>query len=94
MAWPLRAVLNHSTMKIAIKDHNNMDELIRNSGVPFVFARAARLTEGPAEAVRIWPDNGQGCGWNAAISRASLAAWMIKAAEVSEWDGRSPVLTK
>ncbi|PTB36779.1 uncharacterized protein TrAFT101_007350 [Trichoderma asperellum] len=94
MAWPLRFVLTHSTMKIAIKDHNNMDELIRQSGVPFVFARPARLTEGPTEAVRIWPDNGQGCGWNPAISRASLAEWMIRAAEANEWDGRSPVLTK
>lgn len=94
MSWPLRAVLSHSTMKYAIKDHNDMDELIRNSGVTFVFARPARLTEGPAEAVRVWPDNGQGCGWNPAVSRASLAEWLIKAAEASEWDGRSPVLTK
>ncbi|UKZ62480.1 uncharacterized protein TrAtP1_003727 [Trichoderma atroviride] len=94
MGWLFRAVLTHSTMKIAIKDHNNMDELIRKSGIPFVFARPARLTEGPAEAVRVWPDDGQGVGWNAAISRASLAEWMVKAAEASEWDGKSPVLTK
>ncbi|KAK1247062.1 hypothetical protein MKX08_000864 [Trichoderma sp. CBMAI-0020] len=94
MGWLFRAVLTHSTMKIAIKDHNNMDALIRKSGLPFVFARPARLTEGPAEAVRVWPDDGQGVGWNAAVSRASLAAWMVKAAEASEWDGKSPVLTK
>ncbi|PNP40398.1 hypothetical protein TGAMA5MH_07725 [Trichoderma gamsii] len=94
MSFLFRAVLEHSTMKIAIKDHNSMDELIRKSGLPFVFARPARLTEGPAEAVRVWPDDGQGVGWNAAISRASLAQWMVKAAEASEWDGKSPVLTK
>lgn len=81
-------------MKIAVKDHNRMDDLIRNSGLPFVFARPARLTEGPAEAVRVWPDDGRGVGWNAAISRDSLAEWMVKAAEASEWDGKSPVLTK
>ncbi|KAM0459243.1 hypothetical protein ACHAO4_002637 [Trichoderma viride] len=94
MSWLFRGVLTHSTMKIAIKDHNNMDELIRKSGLPFVFARPARLTEGPAEPVRVWPDNGQGVGWNVAISRASLAQWMVKAAEASEWDGKSPVLTR
>ncbi|KAM0513089.1 hypothetical protein ACHAPE_008126 [Trichoderma viride] len=94
MSFLFRAVLEHSTMKIAVRDHNNMDELIRKSGLPFVFARPARLTEGPAEAVRVWPDDGQGVGWNAAVSRASLAEWMVKAAEASEWDGKSPVLTK
>ncbi|KAM0251729.1 hypothetical protein ACHAQJ_008004 [Trichoderma viride] len=94
MLWPLRLVLNHSTMKIAIRDHNNMDKLIRDSGATFVFARPARLTEGPAEKARVWPDDGQGCGWNPAVSRASLAEWMVRAAETNEWDGRSPVLTK
>ncbi|KAL7918649.1 hypothetical protein ACQKWADRAFT_235348 [Trichoderma austrokoningii] len=94
LSWPFRAVLSHSTMKIAVKDHNNMDELIRSSGVPFVFARPARLTDGPAEAVKVWPDDGQGCSWNAVISRASLAEWLVTAAEASEWDGRCPVLTR
>ncbi|RFU79454.1 N domain-containingdehydrogenase [Trichoderma arundinaceum] len=93
MSWPFRAVLSHSTMKLTIRDHNNMDKLIRDSGVPFVLARPARLTDGPAKGVKIWPDNGQGCGWNAAISRASVGEWMIRAAETNEWDGKSPVLT-
>ncbi|EHK26608.1 uncharacterized protein TRIVIDRAFT_69527 [Trichoderma virens Gv29-8] len=93
LSWPFRAVMSHSTMKIAVKDHNNMDTLIRDSGVPFVFARPARLTEGPAAEVKVWPDDGQGCGWNVVISRESLAAWMVRAAESDEWDGKSPVLT-
>jgi hypothetical protein len=94
MSLPLRFVLTHSTMKIAIKDHNNMDKLIRDSGVTFVFARPARLTDGPAEKVRVWPDDGEGCGWNPSLSRASLVEWMVRAAETNEWDGKSPVLTK
>lgn len=93
IAWPVRAVLSHSTMKITLRDHNNMDKLVRNSGVPFVLARPARLTDGPAKEVRVWPDNGDGCAWNAAMSRASLGEWMVRAAETDEWDGTSPVLT-
>ncbi|KAL7787767.1 hypothetical protein V8C37DRAFT_418832 [Trichoderma ceciliae] len=93
MSWPIRLVLSHSTMKITIKDHNNMDKLIRGSGVPFVFARPTRLTDGPAKTVKVWPDNGDGCGWNAVISRASVAEWMVRAAETNEWDSKSPVLT-
>ncbi|KAL7914554.1 hypothetical protein GGI35DRAFT_149567 [Trichoderma velutinum] len=93
LSWAFRAVMDHSTMKYAIKDHDNMDSLIRDSGVPFVFARAARLTEGPAAKVKVWPDNGQGCGWNVTMSRESLGEWLIIAAESNEWDGKSPVLT-
>ncbi|TFB04040.1 hypothetical protein CCMA1212_003392 [Trichoderma ghanense] len=91
--WPVRAVMHHSTMKFAIKDHNEMDRLIRESGFTFVFARAARLIEGSAGEVRVWPDDGRGCGWNAVVSRESLGAWMVSAAESDEWDGRAPVLT-
>ncbi|PTB70034.1 NAD(P)-binding protein [Trichoderma citrinoviride] len=100
MIWPLRAVMSHSTMKLAIKDHNAMDRLIRESelGLTYVFARPARLTEGPPAGeeevkVKVWPDDGKGCGWNAAVSRQSLGAWMVSAAETDEWDGRAPVLT-
>ncbi|KAF3077159.1 hypothetical protein CFAM422_000804 [Trichoderma lentiforme] len=93
LSWAFRAVLSHSTMKLAVKDHDNTDKLIRESGVPFVLARAPRLTEGPAAKVKVWPDNGQGCGWNVTMSRESLGAWLITAAESNEWDGKSPVLT-
>ncbi|KAL7810958.1 NAD(P)-binding protein [Trichoderma aethiopicum] len=91
--WPVRAIMCHSTMRFAIKDHNEMDRLIRESGFTFVLARPARLVEGPAGEVKVWPDDGKGCGWNAVISRESLGAWMVSAAEGDEWDGRSPVLT-
>ncbi|KAL7932321.1 hypothetical protein V8C35DRAFT_328962 [Trichoderma chlorosporum] len=93
LGWAFRAVMSHSTMKLALRDHNNMDALIRESGVPFVFARPVRLTDGPVGKVKVWPDDGHGCGWNPAISRESLGVWMIQAAESDEWDGKSPVLT-
>ncbi|EGR45834.1 uncharacterized protein TRIREDRAFT_110615 [Trichoderma reesei QM6a] len=91
--WPVRAIMCCSTMKLAIKDHNEMDRLIRESGLAFVCARPARLIDGPAGEVKVWSDEGKGCGWNAVISRESLGAWMVSAAETDEWDGRSPVLT-
>ncbi|KAH6604894.1 N domain-containingdehydrogenase [Trichoderma cornu-damae] len=93
LGWLFRCVLSRSTMNVTLRDHNNMDKLIRDSGVPFVLARPARLTNGPAKKVKVLPDNGQGCGWNAVISRASVAEWMVEAAETNDWDGRSPVLT-
>ncbi|KAL7813798.1 NAD(P)-binding protein [Trichoderma gracile] len=95
MFWPVRALMRCSTMKYAIRDHDEMDRLIRESGFAFVLARPARLIEGPAAAagVKVWSDDGKGCGWNAVMSRESLGAWMVSAAETEEWDGRSPVLT-
>ncbi|KAK5997294.1 hypothetical protein PT974_02649 [Cladobotryum mycophilum] len=94
MSFPLRFVMHHSTMKLTIKDHNKVDALVRESGLPFVLARPARLTEGAVTKVKVWPDDGAGCGWNPSISRDSLGKWMVHAAESNEWDGKSPVLAE
>ncbi|KND94140.1 hypothetical protein TOPH_01287, partial [Tolypocladium ophioglossoides CBS 100239] len=93
MSWPMRLVFRHSTMRITLQDHDRMDALVRNSGLPFVLARPARLLDGGARDVHILPDDGSGAVWNPTVTRASVARWLVDAAESTEWDGKSPVIT-
>lgn len=94
MSLPFRFVFSHaSSMKLALEDHARVDALVRESGMPFVLARAAALKDGDAAAVREWDDNGKGAPWIPSITRESLAEWLVDAAEKDEWDGRAPVIT-
>ncbi|KAM0429002.1 hypothetical protein ACHAPT_006806 [Fusarium lateritium] len=91
----LRFVFNYSKgLRTGLDDHTNVDALVRESGLPFVLARPCRLTEGPITNVRAWPDDGRGApGWSAAVSRASVAEWLVDAVERVDFDGKAPVLT-
>ena len=101
MMLPIRWLFGHSTMKVAIDDHNKVDDMVRRSGLVFVMARAARLTEGRKKAtgagsssIKVFGENGKGAGWFSSISRERLASWLIDAAEKSDWDGTAPVVTE
>lgn len=97
LIWPIRALFHHSNMTYTLDGHEELDAFVRGSGLNFVLARAARLTERGEEKadlnkVKVLSDNGKGAGWMASVAREELALWLVKAAESNEWDGRSPVL--
>ena len=84
-------------MRFGVADHNLVDGLVRASGRRFVLARAGRLTEqkkeeDPVADVRVLPDNAKGLGVADALTRQSLARWLLRAAEEDTWDGKAPVL--
>lgn len=93
MIFPVRILMHHSTMRVGIEDHNKVDALVRETGLKFVMPRPCMLAEGPAADVKVWPDNGKGAPLIPKITRESLAAWMVGAAERDEWDGKAPVIT-
>ncbi|WZH49402.1 NADP-bd_dom domain-containing protein [Fusarium acuminatum] len=93
MNLPGKLLFSHGSMGIGLKDHNVVDRLVRESGLPFVLARPVMLAEGGAQVVKVWPEDGKGCAWMPKITRESLGKWLIDAAESSEWDRKSPVLT-
>ncbi|RSL66318.1 hypothetical protein CEP54_003833 [Fusarium duplospermum] len=95
LSVPLRFIMNYSkALRTGLDDHTNVDALVRESGLPFVLARPCRLTEGPAITIRAWPDDGNGApGWSAAVSRASVAEWLVDAVEGNDFVGKAPVLT-
>lgn len=97
MSWVFRLLFSQTPMRFGVADHNVVDRLVRESGRRFVLARAGRLAEQkkeeePVAPVKVLPDNGKGLGIADAVTRQSLAQWLVVAAEQSTWDGRSPVL--
>ncbi|KAF4953290.1 hypothetical protein FSARC_12430 [Fusarium sarcochroum] len=93
MNLPGKILFSHGSMGVGLKDHNEVDRLVRESGLPFVLSRPTMLTEGEAQTVKVWPDDGKGCAWMPKISRASVGKWLVDAAKSHEWDGTAPVLS-
>ncbi|KAL4724394.1 hypothetical protein ACLX1H_009008 [Fusarium chlamydosporum] len=90
MNLPGKMLFSHGSMGIGLKDHNEVDRLVRESGLTFVLSRPVMLTEGEAQTVKVWPDDGKGCAWMPKITRKSVGKWLIDAAESSEWNGLAP----
>ncbi|PCD20931.1 hypothetical protein FGRA07_05083 [Fusarium graminearum] len=93
MNLPGKMIFSHGSMGMGLKDHNVVDRLVRESGLVFVLSRPVMLAEGEAKPVKVWPDDGKGCAWMPKITRDSVGKWLVDAAESSEWDGKSPVLS-
>ena len=93
MNLPGKMLFSHGSMGIGLKDHNQVDRIVRESGLTFILARPVMLAEGEAKPVKVWPDDGKGCAWMPRITRESVGKWLVDAAETSEFDGMAPVLT-
>ncbi|KAJ4152366.1 hypothetical protein NW754_004159 [Fusarium falciforme] len=93
MNLPGKIIFSHGSMGIGLKDHNKLDQLVRDSGLPFVSPRPCMLAEGDVRDVKVWPEDGKGCAWMPSITRASVGKWLVDAVESNEWDGGAPVIT-
>ena len=93
MNLPGKMLFSHGSMGIGLKDHNEVDRIVRESGLTFVLARPVMLAEGEAKPVKVWPDDGKGCAWMPKITRESVGKWLVDAAKTSGFDGMAPVLT-
>ena len=92
--WLMRIMFTHSNMKYSREDHDAVYEELKSAkGVEYVSVRPWMLTDGEAAPVKVFPDNGAGAGFMPKISRASVARFMVEAAESDQYDGRSPVIT-
>ena len=92
MHWAMRLLMQKSNMIYQYDDHNLVAKETEDSGVNYVFVRPARLVEGQAKPVKEYAD-GRGVGLMAAISRGSVARFLVDAAEKEDWDRSAPVIT-
>ena len=93
LLFAMRWVVRHSNMAVSFEDHEFVDQEIRQTGVDYVLVRPARLTEGEAKPVKMYGDNGDLIGGFAAITKKSVAVFLVDAAEKSEWDHKTPVIS-
>lgn len=90
----MRLVFDYTNMRHSREDHDAVDQELRQANdIKFVEVRPWMLTEGEAAEVKVYGDDGKGAGFLPKISRASVATFMVEAAETSKYDGQSPVIT-
>lgn len=89
----LRLLMSKSNMIYQYDDHNLVTKETKASGEDYVFVRPARLTEGDAQEIKEWVNNGKGVPMMAAITRGSVAKFLVDAAENKTWDNSAPVIT-
>lgn len=89
----LRLLMSKSNMIYQYDDHNLVTKETKSSGEDYVFVRPARLVEGDAQDVKEWVNHGKGVPMMAAITRGTVAKFLVDAAENSSWDNSAPVIT-
>ncbi|KAG9253760.1 NAD-dependent epimerase/dehydratase [Emericellopsis atlantica] len=89
----IRLVFTHTNMRLSREDHDAVDKELRDAqGIRFVEVRPHMLTDAEAADVKVYPDDGKGAGFMPKVSRASVARFMVQAAESSEYDGKAPII--
>jgi putative NADH-flavin reductase len=89
----MQLLMKKSNMIYQYDDHNLVTRETRDSGENYVFVRPSRLVEGEAKEIKEYPEHGKGVPVMAAITRNSVAKFLVEAAEKSEWDNTAPVIT-
>ncbi|KAJ2895683.1 hypothetical protein MKZ38_006265 [Zalerion maritima] len=91
-----------SPMRHQLVDHDLVDtetrkarEASKKDGGDFDFTlvRPVMFSDGDATEVKVWPESGSGVGLTSKITRKSVAAFMVDAAEKEEWNGKAPVIS-
>jgi nucleoside-diphosphate-sugar epimerase len=89
----MQLLMKKSNMIYQYDDHNLVAKETKASGESYVFVRPSRLVEGDAKDIKEHPDHGRGAPVLAAITRASVAKFLVDAAEKNDWDNMAPVIT-
>ena len=88
-----RMLFRHTNMSAQFADHDIVDEEMKASGMDYVLVRPTRLSEGEAAPVREYGNLGKGTGVFSAISRKSVAVFLVDAAEKDAWNRSTPVIS-
>jgi putative NADH-flavin reductase len=94
--WPMRMVLNHTSMAVGQRDHNMVEEVMKESELNWTLPRPVMLSDGEKKAVKDCGDDGgaKDMGMMPSISRKSVAGFLLDVAEdeSGKWVGRTPVI--
>jgi putative NADH-flavin reductase len=85
-SWFQRKFLIGGLVKGFFLDHEVQEQIVKESGLEFVFARPTRLTNGPAKGKYV--RTAEVVSVPSSISRADLADFMVEACETTTWVGK------
>lgn len=90
----MRLLVRYSNLGIAYKDHEEVDEIVKDSNLDWTLVRPVVMTEKEKHDVKILEDDGKGARMSANISRASVAAFLVDAADDDKWTRTAPVIAQ
>jgi hypothetical protein len=90
---PVRLLVRYSNMAIGFKDHEQVDKVVKQSGLRYVLVRPTRFVAGPSQKVHLYGNTGEGIGFFTTTTRESVATFMLDAVEKDDWDGTTPVIS-
>ncbi|XPT00463.1 hypothetical protein M3J09_009616 [Ascochyta lentis] len=93
MHCAMQLLMKKSNMIYQYDDHNLVAKETKESGENYIFVRPSRLVEGEDKEIKEHPDHGKGVSALAAITRSSVARFLVDAAEQEKWDNTAPVIT-
>ncbi|KAF2621414.1 putative TrkA-N domain dehydrogenase [Macroventuria anomochaeta] len=93
MPCVMQLLMKKSNMIYQYDDHNLVAKETKASGESFVLVRPTRLVESEAKEIKECPEHGKGVPVLAAITRGSVAKFLVDAAEKGDWDNTAPVIT-
>jgi putative NADH-flavin reductase len=83
--WVAEKFLFGMLFKLPYTDHERQEQDTRESGLEWVIARPARLTDGPATKTYIKRAGLERVPWSWTISRADVADFLVEAAVTDTW---------
>ena len=89
----MRGIMNYSNMAQTVEDHDLVDKLVKESGLNFVLVRPAMLKDGGDGPVKDLGDRGEKASFMPSISSKAVVSVLLEAAEMPNWDRRTPVLS-
>ena len=86
--WFAETFLFGMLFRLPFADHERQELDTRASGLEWVIARPARLTDGPATKTYIKRASLERAPWSWSVSRADVADFLVEAAVTDAWVGK------
>jgi hypothetical protein len=90
---PVKLLVRYSNMGIGFKDHEQVEKLVKQSGLSYVLARPVRFVEGLSAQLHFYGNQGEGVGSFKTATRESVATFLLDAVEKDDWNGTTPVMS-
>jgi hypothetical protein len=93
--WLMKFAASHTKLAREFADHKDAEHVLRESseGIRWVITRPVMLRNGDAAMVKSLGEHGEDRKrFMDGVTRASVAKFMVKAAENDQWDLKTPVI--
>ncbi|KAF4337893.1 hypothetical protein FBEOM_8258 [Fusarium beomiforme] len=88
-AMPLRLVfIQSNAIQLEAEGYKKVDEIVRESGLPFDLAHCPRLAGELSTAIQASPEEGRVAAWLATVKKARMAQLLVDTAEENNSNGK------